>query len=445
MNKDSVNPFSPVYSEFSANLYEVLCSLSIAIDCLSNTQTMHSKRVAMMAVRCAQQMNWDKNQRDTLFELGLLHDIAIQHSLPTDAPNNESHLGNNNRSSIKGYQLLHEIPSLKHLAWPILHICTDWTELENEDLPDSIKLMANLIQLCDFIDLQVGSIGSSEILAYTNNFVAQVREFSGSKFSPLLIESFTVIARDHSFWLGLHPHVVDYFIKSYTPSRQYETLSINEFSELALLFSHLVDTKSHFTAQHSAGVGLLARYLAELKELPLLTCEKLQIAGYLHDLGKLKINNTLLDKKGIYDQAEIEGMSLHVEASLAILSPISGIIDILQWIHFHHERLDGSGYPSQPDEQVISVEARILAISDTFQALTQERAHRDAFSKLDILHELNTLASSSKLDEDIISLLCNNFSQCYELASNITRLPNWWVHKRTEHLEGAETVVRDLI
>lgn len=432
MERDNYNPFKPKNMDFSIPLYPIINALSNTIDCLNQAQDLHSKRVAMMAVRCAQQLNWNKSERDKLFELALVHDLATEPLSLNNKITNE--LGLYKNPSIKAYQLLHKLPSVQELAWPILHIYNDWRELEYEDIPTAIKLMANLIQLCEFIDIQIESIDSNELLSSVNHIVSQVREHSGTKFSPQLVDSFTITARDHSFWLGLHPHVVTYFIQTYKPSRNTEAINIDEFYDISLLFLYIVNQSSHSTTQHCRGVGLVARYLAELLQLPILTCKKLEIAGYLHDLGKLCLRKELLNKQGYYNEAEKAEMQSHVKSTLTLMAPIQGIEDIKLWIQSHHERLDGSGYPAQLNDKDLPLEAKILALSDCFQALSQERPHRSAFSTPEILSEINKLAKNNKMDNKLTALLCKHFSQCYKLANHLGHHSSSVPHKNSQSL-----------
>ena len=440
MFTDEFNTDQTEKSELRVNSHQAVIAISDALDYVSSSQNQHSKRVAMMATRCATQLNWSKEKKYQLFQLGLLHDIGMQHEQQQAITTEELHLGHQNRNSVKGYQLLNNIAVFSHLACPILHLTNCWQELTETGLEPAMQVASNLIHLCDFIDFHINRYEPDELLFNTGKIIAQVRELSGTRFSPELVNSFINVSRDHSFWLSLHPHVVNYFIHNYSAPRALPTLDIAQFKQVALLFSYLVDTKSYVTAQHSTCVGLIARFLGELAKLPLETCQKLEIAGYLHDIGKLRISKSLLETKSIYTKDDLKQMSHHVEYSLAILKPVSGIADICQWISYHHERLDGSGYPFKPDNSMICTQARILAISDLFQTLTQKRPHRNALSKLNILRQLNSMVSNRQLDEKLVSLICNNFDHCFELATHTPLPAGWWLN----HEQNKEVVVQDV-
>ena len=106
-----------------------------------------------------------------------------------------------------------------------------------------------------------------------------------------------------------------------------------------------MDAKSPFTAEHSVGVSRLARFLAERLGVSIENCEKLEIAGLLHDLGKLRVPDEILEKPGRLDKRERKIINTHSYETFQILRNIRGFEEITRWAAYHHEEPDGSGYP----------------------------------------------------------------------------------------------------
>lgn len=186
---------------------------------------------------------------------------------------------------------------------------------------------------------------------------------------------------------------------------------------MAERFAQVVDAKSPFTAEHSVGVAQLARYLGEKANLPNATCCKIEVAGLFHDLGKLQIPTSILDKTGSLNQNDISYMRHHSYASFIILHNIEGMEEIAQWASNHHEALDGSGYPFHKTANELSIESRIIIISDIFQAMAQDRPYRKAHSLTSIISHLNEGVTHGRLDGDIVTLVEDNQAECYQIAT----------------------------
>ncbi len=124
-------------------------------------------------------------------------------------------------------------------------------------------------------------------------------------------------------------------------------------------------------------VGLIAKELAVLSNLDEIVCHKLEIAGYLHDIGKLMTPDNILQKPGPLNELERSIMNQHSYETYEILRHIKGLEDIAIWASYHHEGLNGTGYPFHPHQQKLSIECRIISVADIFQALVQDRPYRE--------------------------------------------------------------------
>ena len=127
-------------------------------------------------------------------------------------------------------------------------------------------------------------------------------------------------------------------------------------------------------------------------------------AALLHDVGKLGVSNTILDKPGSLDEREWEAMRGHASHTQAILGRIKVLADIAPIAAAHHERLDGTGYPLRLEESQISRETRIITVCDFYDALTSDRPYRAAMSRDEAL-AIMTAESGKAIDPDCLAAL----------------------------------------
>jgi HD-GYP domain-containing protein (c-di-GMP phosphodiesterase class II) len=176
--------------------------------------------------------------------------------------------------------------------------------------------------------------------------------------------------------------------------------------------------KSRFTVEHSAGVARIVRFLGEYFGLDADTCGKLEVAGYLHDIGKLRIPDSLLEKPGPLTEDERHLMAGHAYETYRILAQIPGFEDISRWASHHHEIPDGEGYPFHLEAAALSRESQLLRGADIFQALSQDRPYSGRLSAETILGHLRKLKEAGKLDFAIFAAIEDNLQRIYELAQS---------------------------
>src|SRR5262245_11034291 len=140
--------------------------------------------------------------------------------------------------------------------------------------------------------------------------------------------------------------------------------------------SMAVDGRDPGTRGHVRKVQRYALALARILELPMPQRQALRLAGLLHDIGKVVVPDHLLGKPGRLSEAEFEKIKAHPEAGVAILAPAGLPETVLEIVRHHHERWDGTGYPSGLSGEAIPAGARVLAVADAFEALTSDRSYR---------------------------------------------------------------------
>jgi putative nucleotidyltransferase with HDIG domain len=140
--------------------------------------------------------------------------------------------------------------------------------------------------------------------------------------------------------------------------------------------ARVVDAKSPWTAGHSERVAALALRIGEAIGLSQFQLDILHKAGMLHDIGKVSTPRAILDKKGKLTNEEYAVIQEHPERGARILEPISPYAEMIPIVLQHHERFDGRGYPRRLAEHDICLGARIMAVADTFDAMTSDRPYR---------------------------------------------------------------------
>jgi len=164
-----------------------------------------------------------------------------------------------------------------------------------------------------------------------------------------------------------------------------------------------VDAKDSYTRGHSERVAHLAARLAGAAGLSEADIERIHIAGLMHDVGKIGVPEAVLCKAGKLSDEEFEAIKRHPRIGYEILRGIPQLADILPGVLWHHERYDGHGYPDGLSGEDIPEMARILALADTFDAMSSNRAYRPAMPREKVLEEIERV-SGSQFDPRLATL-----------------------------------------
>ncbi|MCM8820029.1 MAG: HD-GYP domain-containing protein, partial [Candidatus Omnitrophica bacterium] len=152
---------------------------------------------------------------------------------------------------------------------------------------------------------------------------------------------------------------------------------------------------------HSENVTRYSVAIAEEMKLPYKDIETIKQAALLHDIGKIGIRDEVLLKTAKLDEREYEQIKTHPLKAQQILESLSFLKDISAIIRHHHERFDGKGYPDGLSDVQIELGARIIAVADTFDAMTTDRPYRKALTLEEAIEELQK-AKNTQLDPEIV-------------------------------------------
>jgi HD-GYP domain-containing protein (c-di-GMP phosphodiesterase class II) len=183
-------------------------------------------------------------------------------------------------------------------------------------------------------------------------------------------------------------------------ARLYEELSHSYISTIKVLATTL-DERDPYTHGHSERVAIYAQKIGRKMNLSQKQIELLGIAGLLHDIGKIGIEDAILHKPGSLTPGEYEIVKRHPAKSITILESIDYMADILPLIRHHHERYDGHGYLNGLRGEEIPLGSRILAVADSYEAMTSDRPYRKALTKERAVIELK-VGSGTQFDPKVV-------------------------------------------
>lgn len=152
------------------------------------------------------------------------------------------------------------------------------------------------------------------------------------------------------------------------------------YSEIASALSSAIDARDSYTHGHSERVAKYAALLAKELQLPDDQVDLIRYVALLHDLGKIGIRDSILKKQGAFTYAEYEEMKKHAEIGADILKVMKSLGKGQDWVRYHHERWDGTGFPKRLKGEQIPLGARIIACADAFDAMTTDRPYKEKMS-----------------------------------------------------------------
>ena len=184
--------------------------------------------------------------------------------------------------------------------------------------------------------------------------------------------------------------------------------------EFAKVLAYTLEEKDPYTSGHSERVCYYSDFMTKRLSLQPKDRTELQIASYLHDIGKIGINNRFINKKGDLNPTDWAIIKQHSKKSIELLSPLKLSPNILSYIQHHHEHFDGTGYPDGLVGEEIPLGARIIAISDAYDSMTSNRPYRRPLSNEEAKNELIKY-SGKQFDPNLISIFLDVLKEMEEV------------------------------
>lgn len=239
---------------------------------------------------------------------------------------------------------------------------------------DEIPIVARILTLAQTLEVFAMRGGAVHGLSV-------VRERAGRWFDPLVVAACAGLERDLTGWCALETRPLQQHVVEAEPGGAALLAGPRALDRIAEVFAEIVDAKSPFTGAHSQRTTHLAVAISAKLGWDSETIADVRRAGLLHDLGKLTVPNTILDKPSPLTPSEWEVMRMHALFTERILEHVRGF----EWLAFaaasHHERLDGSGYCRGLHGERIPALSRVLAVADVFDALSARRPYRPGLGR----------------------------------------------------------------
>ncbi|MCI2106088.1 MAG: HD domain-containing protein [Intestinimonas sp.] len=396
------------YSDQSfSNLYDLVVCMTRAVDLISPQVSNHHQQVAYLAYSIADAIRLPMEQKRTLVLAALLHDIgAIALHDRLDFIEDETSTVNDH--AFIGARLFSGFPILKDVAAVIRFHHVSWDGGKGRFYKgEEVPLLSHILHLSDRIAVQVNR--DENIISQMRPITENIKSRRNTSFVPEAVDAFLRICDKEALWLDFiyQPMVSD------VPndlSLEAIKLTLDEVVDLTQIFSRIIDFRSPFTAMHSAGVAAAALKLAELSGLSEDECKMMSIAGNLHDIGKLAIPREILEKQDKLEPLEYDIIRSHSFYTYRLLKPISGFETITQWASYHHEKLNGRGYPFHLKANRLSLGSRIMAVADIFTAITEDRPYRRGMPKEQAVAVLGRMVENGGISPAIFSLLVEHYA-----------------------------------
>lgn len=234
-----------------------------------------------------------------------------------------------------------------------------------------IPVFARLMNLAQTIDVFLRNGGPAAV-------TSMLLRRRGRWFDPEMVRIALVLAESGDLWKGLDDPDLNAKVAALEPEQRHMRASENSVDNICLAFAEIIDAKSPFTYRHSNGVAEAAVQIACWLGLSPREVKLIRRAALVHDIGKLSVSNSILEKPGKLDSEEWKVVRDHPYYTLEILKRIPGFAGVSEDAASHHERLDGSGYWRGYSADQLPLSARILAVADVFDALHAKRPYRDS-------------------------------------------------------------------
>lgn len=236
---------------------------------------------------------------------------------------------------------------------------------------EQIPVLARILNLSQTLEVYWRECGPERAVA-----VAEDR--AGRWFDPQLAKLARLLHRERALFDGLEGDGAAQRLREWEPPADAEPLTDERIDDICVAFASVIDAKSSYTFRHSLGVTSAAHAMAARLGLDAATGVTIRRAALLHDIGKLSVPNSILEKPGKLDAEEWAIVRNHPYYTLQILGRIPGFGELAEIAASHHEKLDGSGYWRGLTGAQMSLPARLLVVADIYDALAAKRPYRDA-------------------------------------------------------------------
>lgn len=392
-------------------IHDLIISISKSLDCverdLLGAGTNHGKRVCAVCTLIGRGKGLSDKEICDLAGYSVMHDNALTEYIYSE------YYTKNSMDINKNFSLHCTFGERNIRNFPFFHPVEDVILYHHENADGSGPFRqtasttpdyARWIHIADVLDIDF-DLSQMDTTKYNS-----IKSFLNSKRgSMFLSEDVDLLLNSVSFeqLSSLCNESIDGLIYDIIPTIE-NSFSPMELINLSTVFARIIDYKSTFTSHHSLGIAQKAYRMAQYYNYDEEKCSCFYIAGALHDIGKLSIDNEILEKPGKLTPEEYKEMQKHVVMTYEILKTIKGFDEINKWASRHHEKLNGKGYPFGYTATDLSHEDRLMACLDIYQALREERPYKPPKTHEATLEIMRKM--TDELDQNIVNDIDKVFS-----------------------------------
>lgn len=389
--------------KLSINLTELLSALSIILDAAENRNFGHSRRTAYISYQIAKNLGLSEELINKIYYAAFIHDIGMagqMSSYSIDEIHNDLML---KREHCKlGSEVIKHLPFDEEVSQLVLFHHEEWNGKGVYGLKgNEIPVGCQIIHIADYFDLNYGGLLEKVNIDSVKEWVDKGKEkFTSSEVT----ESLLSLMEKDSFWFDLKTINLLHTMNMLDPKHN-RIIHMDDLKKIAEAFALLIDSKSKFTYDHSQGIVDITKKIAQYIGYDDFTVNKLEVAAYLHDLGKLVVPNKILEKPSNLTKREFNIIKSHPYYTKLALKQVKGLEDIAEWAGNHHEKLNGGGYPERLNHEELTDKDQIIAIADIYQALTEDRPYRRGLSHDETMQILNSMGDRGFISREIVKIL----------------------------------------
>ncbi len=399
-----------MHRSISIKLLDFLLSLSESLDLFSPLLAQHQTRTAFIAWKIGEKVQLSPSSIEHIITAALLHDIGALSPEDKIALHENEYEKDIHIHCIYGENLLNQSPLFEQPSKIVRYHHTSWQSWD-QSTASQLALQSQILFLADTVERAIDR--DKYILHQSQEITEQISSLSGSDFHPDLVEAYKSVASREEFWFDLVSLSVTDLLREGSPSRN-TLIFQSDFLEISEVLRNIIDFRSHFTATHSTGVSSAAAIISRIMGYSEIEVEMMQLVGNLHDVGKLTVSNSILEKPKKLTGEEFAIIRQHTYHTYSLLRRCGLPQNIVEWAGFHHEKLNGAGYPFHLNSNQINSGSRIVAVADVLIALAEDRPYRKGMSRDGVLSIIDDMAQAEHLDPFIVEVLKKNYDEIVE-------------------------------
>lgn len=383
-------------------LNDLLLAFSNALDYAEikreRATKFHGKRVAYYTLLMGEYFQFKQDDLDNLLGCAILHDNGLTEF---------SHLGNSEEISDDEFMRLTceaGEENIKYLKFypKVKNVIKYHQEMVDGSGPfskiiDEVPLFSQIIHIIDWVDIQydLRTMGKEEYekMLYDVNQQRQIA------FTDQIVDAFVETMTYEKICESQQD--IDQILRQHM-NHNYFIFSEGDMLSVCYLFANIIDSKSPFTKTHSLGVANKVSRMGVFYHFDNQMIIHTFFAGAMHDIGKMIIERDILEKNDRLTEEEFTHIQTHAYETYKILSEMQ-LGDIVHWASFHHEKLDGSGYPFGKTADDLDFNDRLIGCCDIYQALREERSYKKAMTHEQAIEIMQDMACQNKIDGRIVA------------------------------------------